>query len=570
MAAHGSIARALLLAALFGTFELWLPAGLALAADVSPPGVATPRPQAPLSPSQDELRALVEAGTLSDLRWPNFSDFRDEVGKFYSTGGYEPAWESNNRPSPQARAMIQLFKQSALKGLDPEDYDASRWDSRLAKLGQPGGIDAAHFDLALTVCAMRYISALRIGRVNPRHFKFGLVGPKSYDLPDLLRNSVIGADNVDAALAMVEPQYDGYRRAEAALGTYFKLAQAGDAPPLPVPAKSIHPGDAYPALPQLVARLHQLGDLSSDSVLPTIYSGAVVDAVKHFQRRHGLDRDGVLGRNTVDDLNTPLSQRVRQLQLTLERYRWIPRSFPQPPIVVNIPEFRLRTMRRQPAYFLTMEVVVGKAYHHHTPVFADYMKYLIFRPYWNVPLSIQRAELVPKIERDPDYLAAHQFEVVDHDGEVITDDRVTADIMSGLRSGALSMRQKPGPKNALGLVKFIFPNNYNVYLHSTPATELFARARRDFSHGCIRVEHPDALAAWVLRDNPEWTEDRIQAAMNGDQSLQVNLAKPIPVLILYSTAVVEPDGEVRFFDDIYGYDAELEQALAGGYPYPSS
>jgi murein L,D-transpeptidase YcbB/YkuD len=215
-----------------------------------------------------------------------------------------------------------------------------------------------------------------------------------------------------------------------------------------------------------------------------------------------------------------------------------------------------------------MRVVVGKAMRTQTPVFADNMRYLIFRPYWNVPPSIQRSELIPKTLRDPNYLADHNFEVVSSGGVVVSDGSVTDDVMRGLRSGAYSIRQKPGPKNALGLVKFMFPNPYNVYLHSTPQPELFARARRDFSHGCIRVENPVALAAWVLRDKPQWTVDRIRATMNGDASVQVNLDKPIPVLILYSTAVVEPDGEVRFFEDIYGHDASLVKVLASGYPYP--
>jgi murein L,D-transpeptidase YcbB/YkuD len=211
---------------------------------------------------------------------------------------------------------------------------------------------------------------------------------------------------------------------------------------------------------------------------------------------------------------------------------------------------------------------VGKAYHHHTPVFANYMRYLIFRPYWDVPLSIQRAEMISKILHDRNYLASNDFEVVNHDGDLVTDGTVSDDVLSGLRSGSLNIRQKPGPKNALGLVKFIFPNSYNVYLHGTPAVELFARARRDFSHGCIRVENPVALAAWVLRDRPEWDVARNQAVMNGEQTMQVNLSHPIPVLIIYTTAVVEPDGEVRFFPDIYGDDASLKRVLAAGYPFP--
>jgi L,D-transpeptidase YcbB len=532
--------------------------------------------QNPSTPTQAELTALIAAGTLPDLRWPNFTDYRADVKKFYDAGANSLAWIQSGRPSPQAIAMIQLFKLASSKGLNPDDYDAAKWDPRMAKLQPPSpppsDSDLAHIDLALTVCTMRYISDLRIGRVNPQHFKFGLdVGSKKYDLPEFIRAQVLTAEDVPALLAKDEPPYEGYRRAEDALATYLKLAAAGDSPAVPIPQKGVRPRTSYPGIPQLIARLHQLGDLAPDAGLPanpTSYDGAIVDAVKHFQRRHGLKPDGVLGKDTVTALNQPLSLRVRELELTLERYRWIPPNFPEPPIVVNIPEFRLRTMRKQPAEFLTMKVVVGKAMRTQTPVFADNMRYLIFRPYWNVPPSIQRSELVPKAQRDPNYLADHGFEVVSNSGVVVSDGSVSDDVMSGLRSGGYSIRQKPGPKNALGLVKFMFPNPYNVYLHSTPQPELFARTRRDFSHGCIRVENPVALAAWVLRDQPAWTVDRIRATMNGDTSVQVNLDKPIPVLILYSTAVVEPDGEVRFFEDIYGHDAALVKVLANGYPYP--
>jgi murein L,D-transpeptidase YcbB/YkuD len=551
---------------------------VALAVDASPmpaaQASATPVPQA-----LNELGDLIATGELTELRWPNFSEIQPQVAKFYALGTTSPlAWSHDGQPTVQALAMIQLFKQASIKGLNPDDYDASRWDGRLAALApsnpHPTDIALAHFDLALTVCAARYLSALHIGRVSPQHFKFGLaVGPtNNSDLAEVLRNQVVQATDVGAVVASVEPHYDGYGRAETALAVYLKLAAQGDGAPLPLPDKSVHPGDTYSGIAPLVSRLRQLGDLAPDAVTPTdttVYQGAVVDGVKHFQWRHGLQPDGVLGKETVAQLNVPLSQRVQQLQFALERYRWIPPDFPQPPIIVNLPEFRLRTMRRQPAPFLTMRVVVGKAYGHQTPVFADYMRYVVFRPYWEVPMSIQFAELVPKVRRDPNYLADHGFEVTTGDGTVVTDGTVSDDVLSELRSGSLSIRQKPGPKNALGLVKFIFPNRYNVYLHSTPVPELFLKARRDFSHGCIRVQNPAGLAAWVLRDKPEWTLDKINAVMNGDQTIQVNLDKPIPVLILYSTAVVEPDGEVRFFKDIYNYDSAMEQALASGYPYPS-
>jgi L,D-transpeptidase YcbB len=537
----------------------------ARAAAVAP----SPTPTASTSPrAESDLQALIAAANFPELRWPSFPSYRTAVGKFYASRGYSLAWVSDGQASAQALAMIQLFKQASMKGLDPEDYDASRWDARLARIrpasAEPSETDLVHFDLALTVCAMRFISDLHVGRVNPQHIDFGLVGPNQYDLSEFVANHVLPAQNVDSVVASVEPQYAGYQRAEAALASYVKLAAQGDGTRLPMPVKSVRPVDTYPSIPQLAWRLHQLGDLPDDPAIyasMTTYNGAVVDAVKHFQRRHGLEHDGILGQRTIVELNTPLGQRVVQLKLALERYRWIPATFPQPPIVINLPEFRLRTMRRQPGGFLSMEVVVGKAYGHQTPVLASYVRYIVFRPYWDVPFSIQRAELIPKIRRDPDYLAKNGYEVVSHDRNVVTDGTVTDDVLAGLRSGELYIRQKPGPKNALGLVKFIFPNPYDVYLHSTPATELFSRARRDFSHGCIRVEDPAGLAAWMLRDNPTWSAEAIRAAMNDDQTIQVNLDKPIPVLILYSTAVVEPDGEVHFFRDIYGLDAELEKAL---------
>jgi L,D-transpeptidase YcbB len=257
----------------------------------------------------------------------------------------------------------------------------------------------------------------------------------------------------------------------------------------------------------------------------------------------GWSPDGVLGKGTVAALNVPLRIRVEQIQFALERYRWIPDHFPEPPIVVNIPEFRLRTMLRQAPFSppLDMRVVVGKAYHHRTPVFANYMRYVIFRPYWEVPASITRAELIPKIRHDPYYLTKNNYIVVGGGDTIVADGAVSDAVLRALRASVYRIRPKPGPKNSLGLVKFIFPNTYNVYMHGTPATELFSRSRRDFSHGCIRVENPLALAEWVLYNNPEWTKGRIVAAMNGSETIRVDLTYPIPVLILYSTAVVDPN-----------------------------
>jgi len=257
------------------------------------------------------------------------------------------------------------------------------------------------------------------------------------------------------------------------------------------------------------------------------------------------------------ELNEPMSHRVEQLRLSLERWRWLPFKLPEPPIIVNIPEFKLRAIDAPGKPALAMSVVVGKAMDTETPVLEEDMEYIVFWPYWNVPPSILREEMLPKIAKDPSYLSRNGYEVATLSGNVVTDGAVSAGVLSQLRSGKLMVRQKPGPKNALGLIKFIFPNDNNVYLHSTPAQALFGKARRDCSHGCIRVEDPKALAAWVLKNNTDWTKDRIENAFAAGKEEQVKLTKTIPVLVLYATALAEEDGRVFFLKDIYGHDKDL-------------
>ena len=526
-------------------------------------------------PASATLREIGAAGQLADLRWPDFSDYRLHFQNFYEPGGYALAWVDAGRPTPQAVSVISVLQKAADKGLDAEDYDGSRWAARLAHLPAASPTEVAHFDAALTVCTMRYVSDLHIGKVNPKYFHFGLdVEHKKYSLPEFLRQRLVDAPDPAPVLEMVEPPFPGYKRTQAALVRYYGLAQRDHGEPLPIPPKTVLPGGPYPGTPRLAALLRLLGDLPPDAPAAAdagIYRGALVDAVKHFQLRHGLPPDGQLNAQTLKSLNTPLSFRIRQLQLTLERWRWLPHDFAEPPIIVNIPEFHLRAFstNQEGPVALEMNVIVGKAYGHKTPVFADSMQYVVLRPYWNVPPSIQRSEIVKAIEKDRDYIAKKGFEVTSHSGEVVASGAIDDNVLARLRTGTLEVRQKPGPDNALGLVKLIFPNNYNVYLHSTPAPELFSHSQRDFSHGCIRVAQPDALTAWVLRHNPGWNLERVQQAMkSGKDNQRVNLARPVPVLILYGTAVVDEAGVAHFLDDIYGLDADLEKVLSKGYPYP--
>jgi murein L,D-transpeptidase YcbB/YkuD len=514
---------------------------------------------------------MVLSGRLPDLRWPDFSDYRVHLKSFYEPSGYGLAWNRQGQATPQARAIIEVLEQADSKGLHAADYDAGRWKARLDQLQDE--YSAERFDLALTVCVMRYVSDLRIGRLNPRHFKFGInVESKKYDLAEFVRTRLIGGEDIQKTLEEIDPTLPGYKRIEAALQRYLSLSRQDDGEKLPEVTKSVEPGNEYAGIPRLSRLLRLLGDLpESATVAPgNLYQEPLVGAVKHFQQRHGLPPDGRLGPQTVKALNVPLSRRVEQLRLALERWRWVPNQLQQPPVVVNIPEFRLRAFDKEGQVVLAMNVVVGKAYRHETPVFEENMEYVVFRPYWNVPPGIQRNEIVPALRRDPDYAHKNNYEVTTTGGQSVTSGTINDELLQQLATGKLLIRQKPGPKNSLGLVKLIFPNEYSVYLHSTPSMQLFSRSRRDFSHGCIRIEKAAELAAWALADKPGWTVETVRQAMEaGEDNVQVNLTSPIPVLILYETVVVDENGEAHFFEDLYGYDATLLKALAKGYPYPS-
>jgi murein L,D-transpeptidase YcbB/YkuD len=514
------------------------------------------------------IQTLVTESNMEELRWPDFTDYRKHLRNFYGPNGYRPAWVVSGSPTTQALMVIGLFEAADSKGINAVDYDAGRWVPRMAAL--TGDAAIARFDVAVTATLMRYISDLHIGRINPRNIRLDLdIETKKYYLPTLVDGISKAADPM-TILNTIEPPYDDYRRLQAALVRYRAvMADSANEPPLPE-VKKVAPGETWSGVPQLAEMLRRVGDLPKEAVVDgTTYSGAIVDAMKRFQIRHGLEPDGVLAAKTLAQLNVPASRRVKQIQWALERWRWAPIDLPRAPIVVNVPEFRLRAWDEKQKTALTMRVVVGKAYKHQTPVFVGDLRNVVFRPYWNVPPSIQRSEIAPKLDKDPGYLARNGYEIVDGSGASLGS-AVDAERTRRIKSVDLQLRQKPGGSNALGLVKFLFPNSNNVYLHSTPAQSLFSRSRRDFSHGCIRLEDPVALAAWVLRDQPQWTPEKIREAMlSGRDNHYIVVRDAIPVLIFYSTAVVLENGEVHFFEDIYGHDATLENALAAGYPYPA-
>jgi L,D-transpeptidase YcbB len=523
------------------------------------------------------LHAVVDSGHNADLRWSDFTAYKTEVAKLYQTNVYSLLWVQNGRVRPQGQVVIELLENANNKGLDPEDYDGTRWRDRLLKLGQnkldqkPSEQDLVSFDTALTVSTMRYIRAIHCGRVNPKEFKFQLdMGGEQLPLAEFIQAHVLNASDPTAEIQKLEPPFLGYRNLLALLPVYEGYAKQAEEPKLPTVTKTVRPGQAYAGVVRLGRFLQTINDIPASVQLDpnaTIYDGALVAGVKHYQDRHGETPTGNLDTRTVNELNTPPWVRIRQIKLTLERWRWLPHSFSQPPVVVNLPEYRVRAMNPDGTVAFYKNVIIGKAFGHKSPIFEKEIQYVVFRPYWEVTPSIQRGEIVPHILKDPNYIAKHNFEVVTPKGEVVTDNQVSPEVLEGIKSLHLMVRQKPGDTNSLGLVKIIFPNPDNVYLHGTDAPELFSQDVRDFSHGCIRVEKPADLVAWVLRNNPGWDLDRVKATMNGEKNnLQVNLATRIPVLIVYGSATVNEENQIRFFDDIYGYDAELDKALAAEHP----
>lgn len=516
------------------------------------------------------IRAIVETRTGPVSESLSIRE-QEQLTALYSAGDYLPLWtDTAGQANSDARDALALLNAATNDGLDPLDYAAPRLQKSAA--GLAAGVVApadgiAAFDVSLSTSMLRYFRHLHFGRVDPRAMGYRMPPRERDDLAGLLRVAVVEHTLPEAA-SELHPSIPFYEQLRVALARYRTLAADPELQSFQAPRATLHPRDRWEGLPKLSRRLEALGDLASsnaDRVDPTLYDGAVVEGVRHFQMRHGLDADGVLGKTTVAALSVPLSFRARQIELALERMRWLPHLGQDRLAVVNIPMFRLRAINRPgsdavPSF--SSPVIVGRALRTETPVLVERMEYVIFRPYWNVPLSIVRGEILPAIRRTPGYLQRHDMEIVAGQSDTAPIVPSTDANIAHLRDGTLRLRQRPGPKNSLGLVKFVFPNDSNVYLHGTPAMELFSHARRDFSHGCMRVGDPVGFAEWVLAAQPEWDREAILAAMNGPASRRVDLPHPIQVIVFYLTAALTiDDGSVQFAEDIYGHDARLDQYL---------
>jgi murein L,D-transpeptidase YcbB/YkuD len=552
--------------------------GTALASGESePPPEAVATPTIDLDQVADVIRAGIASGRAALLDRPGLGAGRDELIRLYDPEAYGPLWlDATGRPSSAAQPAIAALRSAPDDGLDPLDYSGGRLDSVATGLtaagARPEPESLGRFDLALSAAFLRYLHHLHNGRIDPRAVRFKLpVGVDRHDFVALARNAL--ADGaIPRLVASQPPALVQYQRVKEALAHYRLLADSVT-DSIPSVTTPVEPDAEWQGAPPLARRLRLLGDLpdslirddSTHHEVSLRYQEPLVTAVKRFQTRHGLEPDGIIGPATVAALNVPIARRAQQLALTLERLRWLPDLTGGRFIVVNIPSFHLwgwDSLNAAGAPSIDMNVIVGRnALDTQTPIFDEQLEYLIFRPYWNVPSSILRNEILPAIKKDSTYLTRNNMEIVQGAGDDARPVAPTAETVSRLTRGTLRVRQRPGSENSLGLVKFMFPNAANVYLHGTPAEELFGRSRRDFSHGCVRVERPIDLAVWALRDVPAWDQERIVAAMEKGKPTRVNLPRPMPVILFYTTAIVELDGRPGFYPDLYGHDQRLLGAL---------
>lgn len=514
------------------------------------------------------IRRLLEvrppAGIVVGRSWPVDGKV---LGSFYRQRGYRPAWLDDHGVSPLAAELLDALRSVGEYGLCVEDYPTvplqQLWQQvedarRIGLLYDPH--DLARLDLLLSESFLRLGSDLEGGRVRGPAFHGRTPAPRPPD-PAARFGTLLTHASVAGYLQALLPADPGYRQLQARLGEYRQLAARGGWPQI-APGELPPLGGSDARLSQLRRRLELSGDLVAGDVSPDApYDPATEAALLHFQRRHGLPGDARLTPATLDELNLTVEQRIRQLELNLERARWLPRVPAEREVRVNIAAYSL-TASRGGTVELTMPVVVGSAYRQ-TPVYSSRIGRIEFAPHWTVPRTILAEDKLPKIRRDPDYLRRHHYTIVrQQDGETLEVDpaaidwrRVTAATFPGL------LRMAPGPWNPLGRVKFLFANPYDVYLHDTSDPQLFQREERGLSSGCIRVARPVDLALFLLAGEGGWNERRVQAAMARKELLPVGLSQPVPVHIVYATAWVDATGDLQFRRDVYLRDHELEQAL---------
>ncbi len=482
---------------------------------------------------------------------------------FYRRRHYRPAWSDGPGATQTAASLLDALRKASSHGLRPADYHLQKIEALLAGAGKPAvprNRMSTDLDLLLTDAFLSYAADLSSGKVNPAKIEAHWHIPRARfnDLGQVLEQA-LETGTVEQALQGLAPSDPRYAGLARALAGYREIERRGGWVKIP-PGKSLKKGDRGARVPILRNRLTVTGELAAASPAePDLFDDALEAAVAKFQKSHGLDVDGHAGPQTLAAMNVPVQERVRGIRVNMERWRWLSRNLGEHYIWVNIPGFDLTVYDKGQAV-LSMAIIVGKAAWS-TPVFERKMNRVVLNPYWHVPPSIAVKETIPRIRRDPGYLDREQIKVISlRTGRFVNPRSIN---WSRVPKHPLPyrFRQDAGPKNALGRIKFLLPNPYNVYLHDTPERRLFERAQRGFSHGCIRIEKPLDLAVHLLGSSPAWTRENILTVIDAGKMQEIPIPVPVETYILYFTAWTDADGTVEFREDIYRRDEPVAKGL---------
>ncbi len=497
--------------------------------------------------------------------WCNIQGTRQEqwICTVYNNPGLHPLWVDTNGPTDQAKHILSALQAVTPDGLNSGDYRVVQiealWKSRTAR-------DLAKLDIDITIGLLEYIHDMQEGRFAPKYKDpklFDQAGGNSVFDPVLAISKARRDNDMAAFLSNLAPKHRHYLALKSALKHYRSIAEKSGWPEFSAGA-TLHPLGSDTRVPVLSQLLYITGDLTKLSGSEQqIYTTELVEAVKRFQERHSLKTDGIIGKETTRALSLPVARLIQQILINMERWRWTEHKLGSKYVLVDIAGFTLQGVVNNVTQ-LEMRVIVGKL-RHETPIFSDSIKYIEFNPFWNITPSIARNEMLSDLRDDNKYLTSKHIKLFSSwqaDAEELNPEMINWDEVSRKEISRFKLRQEPGPWNALGVVKFVFPNKYSIYLHDTPLPSLFEKTDRAFSHGCIRLSEPIQLAEFLLQSNDaKWTEKRILQVVENKKRKVVSLHTPIPVHLVYQTAWVAKDGNLHFSKDLYGRDRKLMEAL---------